>query len=155
MVTGGAPSERAAEGGEPADAERAAEGGGPADAAQGAPGAPAAAAASPPTEGGAAAGGAAATEAGAAGGGREAEDDLLTTAERARLAKGKDVDGEDGEEEEDEEDEEDDEPDDSAKAMLRHKDDEYVPIDGERRKIGDDNPDDDEVSTPTLTLTLG
>ena len=55
------------------------------------------------------------------------------------------MDGEEGEEEEDEDDDdEDDEPDDSAKAMLRHKDDEYVPIDGERRKIGDDNPGDDE-----------
>jgi hypothetical protein len=28
--------------------------------------------------------------------------------------------------------------------MLRHKDDEYVPIDGERRGLGDDNEDDDE-----------
>ena len=28
--------------------------------------------------------------------------------------------------------------------MLRHKDDEYVPIDGVRRGLGDDNDDDDE-----------
>ena len=80
--------------------EGAAEGGDPADAAHGAPGAPAGAAASAPTEGptegGAAESCAAegalaapAAEAGAAAEAKEAEDDLLTTAERARLAKGK------------------------------------------------------------------